>query len=83
MYLNIYTEGHSQKHTVSTDTLQEYTHFYSCIFSTLRNDDLLLGLAVFGSLSLEGRKEGYKVQQLITKQEHFQQTINNHGLFNR
>lgn len=25
----------------------------------------------------------YKVQQLITKKEHFQQTINNHGLFNR
>lgn len=59
MYLNIYIEGHCQKHTASTHTLQEYTRLHSCIFSTLRNDDLLLGLAVLGSLSLEGRKEGY------------------------
>ena len=28
--------------------------FHSCIFSTVRDDDLLLGLALFGSLSLEG-----------------------------
>lgn len=51
-------EGHSQKHTASTDTLQEYSHFHSCVFSTVRDEDLLLGLAVFGSLSLEGEKKG-------------------------
>lgn len=50
-------ESHSQKHTASTDKLQEYTHFHSCVFSTVRDDDLLLGLAVFGSLSLEGVKK--------------------------
>lgn len=76
-------EGHSQKHTASTDTLQEYTRFHSCIFSTVRDDDLLLGLAVFGSLSLEGGGERYKIYQLITRREHFQQTVNSHGVFKR
>lgn len=81
MYLNIYTqimlaeqEGHSEKHTASTDTLPECTHVRSCIFSTVRDDDLLLGLALFASLSLGGGGMGgkrYKIQQLITRKEHF------------
>lgn len=73
-------EGHSQKHTASTDTLQECSHFHSYVFSTVTDEDLLLGLAVFGSLSLEGEKK--EIQQLITRREHFQQKTNNHGLFN-
>lgn len=75
-------EGHAQKHTASTDTLREPFSFMHILHSP-RWWPSAWACPLWFPQPWRVKKKKYKIQQLRTRREHFKQTMNNHGLFNR